>query len=180
VRSVEAGDTVDGHAIRIEPAIEVGNIFKLGTRYSEPLGATFLDEDGKERPLVMGSYGIGPGRILAAVVEQRSGGDAMIWPRSIAPYDAEVVSLDAGDTEILFRAEEAAVMLEGAGLSVLLDDRDQRAGEKFADADLFGSPVRVIVGRKTLEDGSVDVKERSTGEEARLASLELEKWVVAR
>ena len=182
IRQPKEGDTcpICGGGLRFQTAIEVGHIFKLDTRFSESLGATYLDEDGKERPFVMGSYGIGPGRILAAVVEQRSDGSSMVWPRSIAPYDAEVVSLDAGEPEILYRAEEAAVALEAAGLSVLLDDRDQRAGEKFADADLFGSPVRVIVGRKTLDDGSVDVKERSTGEEARLASLELEKWVVAR
>jgi prolyl-tRNA synthetase len=182
IRQPKEGDAcpVCGGRLGFQTAIEVGHIFKLDTRFSEPLGATFVDEDGKERPFVMGSYGIGPGRILAAVVEQRSNGDSMVWPRSIAPYDAEVVSLDAGDPEILARAEEAAVALEAAGLSVLLDDRDQRAGEKFADADLFGAPVRVIVGKKTLEDGSVDVKERATGQEARLAGSELEKWVVAR
>jgi prolyl-tRNA synthetase len=182
IRQPKEGDVcpVCGGRLGFQTAIEVGHIFKLDTRFSDALDATYLDEQGQERPFVMGSYGIGPGRILAAVVEQRSNGDSMVWPRSIAPYDAEVVSLDAGDAEILARAEEAATALEGAGLSVLLDDRDQRAGEKFADADLFGAPVRVIVGKKTLEDGSVDVKERATGEEARLAGLELEKWVVAR
>ncbi len=182
IRQPKEGDACPlcGGNLHFQTAIEVGHIFKLDTRFSEPLEATYLDEDGKERPLVMGSYGIGPGRILAAVVEQRSRGDAMVWPRSIAPYEAEVVSLDAGDPEILYRAEEAAVALEAAGLSVLLDDRDQRAGEKFADADLFGAPVRVIVGKKTLSDGFVDVRDRATGEEVRLASLELEKWVVAR
>jgi prolyl-tRNA synthetase len=182
LRQAKEGDScpICGGKLTFQPAIEVGHIFKLDTRFSEPLGATFLDADGKERPLVMGSYGIGPGRIVAAVVEQRSDGDAIVWPRAIAPYEAEVVSLDAGDTEILYRAEEAAVALEAAGLSVLLDDRDQRAGEKFADGDLFGAPVRVIVGKKTLSDGFVDAQDRATGEEGRLASLELEKWVVAR
>jgi prolyl-tRNA synthetase len=182
IRQPKEGDVcpVCGGRLGFQTAIEVGHIFKLDTRFSDALHATYLDEQGQERPLVMGSYGIGPGRILAAVVEQRSNGDSMVWPQSIAPYDAEVVSLDAGDAEILSRADEAATALEAAGLSVLLDDRDQRAGEKFADADLFGAPVRVIVGKKTLEDGSVDVKERATGEEARLAGLELEKWVVAR
>jgi prolyl-tRNA synthetase len=169
-----------GGALRFQTAIEVGHIFKLGTYYSVPLEATVLDESGATRPVVMGSYGIGPGRIMAAVVEQGAEESSLIWPRELAPYEIEVVSLDAGDEEIVRIARQAAEELAGAGRKVLLDDRDQRHGEKFADADLFGAPIRVVVGKKTLEDGAVDAKDRASGDETRIASLELAKWVVAR
>ena len=154
-----------GGGLRFETAIEVGHIFKLETRFSVPLRAYFLDEDGKERPIAMGSYGIGPGRIMAAAVEQNYD-DAGIaaWPRSIAPYDTHVVAL-AGLEE---QAAAVEALLEAASRSVLLDDRDLRAGEKFADADLIGCPVRITVGKKTLEDGAVDVRDRATGEERRV------------
>ena len=122
-----------------------------------PLGATFLDEDGTERPIVMGSYGIGPGRIMAAAVEQRHDEHGIAWPRSLAPYDVEVVAIGAAGAEAIEIAERAAEALDAAGLEVLLDDRDLRPGEKFADADLIGCPVRVTVGKKTLEDGEADV-----------------------
>ena len=160
-----------GGALRFETAIEVGHIFKLGTRYSEPLGATFLDEDGREKPFVMGSYGIGPARVMATAVEQFHDEDGIVWPRSIAPYDAHVVALPGGE-EVALQAAEA---LSAAGRDVLLDDRDQRAGEKFADADLIGCPVRVTAGRKSLEDGKVDVRERASGAEKRLDVAELGK-----
>jgi prolyl-tRNA synthetase len=158
-----------GGALRFEIAIEVGHIFKLGTRYSVPLEATFLDEDGRQRPLVMGSYGIGPGRIMAAAVEQRHDEHGIRWPAAIAPYHVHVVALPGVDEQ----AEEAARVLSEAGLEVLLDDRDQRAGEKFADADLIGLPLRVTVGRRTLEDGMVDLRERDSGEERRVSIAEL-------
>jgi prolyl-tRNA synthetase len=154
-----------GGALRFQTAIEVGHIFKFGTRYSEPLGATFLDVDGKEKPLVGGSYGIGPGRVMAAVVEQKHDDDGIIWPESIAPYDVHVIVLAGLDEQGL----EAARAYEERGLTVLLDDRDQRPGEKFADADLIGIPLRVTVGKKTLEDGAVDERVRATGEERRVA-----------
>jgi prolyl-tRNA synthetase len=160
-----------GGALRFETAIEVGHIFKLGTRYSEPLGATFLDEDGREKPVVMGSYGIGPARIMAAAVEQFHDEHGIVWPRSIAPYDAYVVALP-GAEEIAARAAE---QLSASGLDVILDDRDQRAGEKFADADLIGCPIRVTVGRKSLEDGRVDVRDRASGDERRLDVADLGK-----
>src|SRR5262249_13092445 len=147
-----------GGALRFQTAIEVGHIFKLGTRYSEPLGATFLDEDGQEKPVVMGSYGIGPGRIMAAAVEQSDDENGIVWPAALAPYDVHVVALPGAD-EIALRAAEA---YSAAGLDVLLDDRDARAGEKFADADLIGCPVRVTAGKKSLEDGKVDVRNRTT------------------
>lgn len=166
VRVVEAGDACVkcGGALGIELAIEVGNIFKLGTTYSEALGAAYLDESGQEHPIVMGSYGIGPARTIAAVVEQHHDEQGISWPRSVAPFDVHVVALPGAEEQ----AERAQVLLEEAGHSVLLDDRDLRAGEKFADADLIGLPVRVTVGKKTLEDGAVDVRSRESGEEVRV------------
>ncbi|HKI93507.1 MAG TPA: proline--tRNA ligase [Gaiellaceae bacterium] len=158
-----------GGSLRFQTAIELGHIFKLGTRYSEALDATFLDEDGRERPLVMGSYGIGLARTLAAVVEQHHDENGIVWPAAIAPYDIHVVSLPGAD-EIAAQAAEA---LSAAGHDVLLDDRDLRAGEKFADADLIGCPVRVTAGRKSLEDGKVDVRDRASGDEKRLNVADL-------
>jgi prolyl-tRNA synthetase len=154
-----------GGALRFQTAIEVGHIFKFGTRYSEPLGATFLDEDGREKPLVGGSYGIGPARMMAAAVEQGHDENGIVWPAALAPYDAHVVVL-AGASEI---GGQAAEVLSAAGLDVLLDDRDQRPGEKFADADLIGIPMRITAGKKSLEDGMVDVRDRATGEERRVS-----------
>jgi prolyl-tRNA synthetase len=171
LRQTQEGDTCPtcGGALLFQTAIEVGHIFKLETFYSEPLGATFLDEDGTERPLVMGSYGIGPGRIMAAAVEQCHDEHGIVWPGSIAPYDVHVVTLPGLEE----KGEEVAGALEETGRSVLLDDRDLRAGEKFADADLIGCPVRITVGKKTLEDDSVDVRDRKTGEERRVAAAEI-------
>ena len=171
IREVREGDTCPncGGALRLQTAIEVGHIFKLGTYYSEPLDATFLDEDGQEKHVVMGSYGIGPARTMAAVVEQRHDEHGIQWPGSIAPYDVHLVALPGLEE----RAAEVAEKLDAAGDAVLLDDRDQRAGEKFADADLIGLPVRVTVGKKTLEDGAVDVRSRAAGDERRIAIEDL-------
>jgi prolyl-tRNA synthetase len=172
IREAREGDTCPscGAALRFQTAIEVGHIFKFGTRYSEPLGAMFLDEDGRERPLVGGSYGIGPGRIIAAVIEQRHDEHGIAgWPPAIATYDVYVVALPGLEEQ----AEAVADALETSGRAVLLDDRDLRAGEKFADADLIGCPVRVTVGKKTLEDGMVDVRDRATGEERRVPAQEV-------
>ncbi len=146
-----------GGRLRFQTAIEIGHIFKLGTFYSMPLEATFLDESGSERPLVMGSYGIGPGRIMAAAVEQRHDEHGIAWPRALAPYEVEIVAIGAAGPEVTAIAERLGEDLEAAGISVLLDDRDLRPGEKFADADLLGCPLRVTVGKKTLEDGRADV-----------------------
>ena len=157
-----------GGSLRFQVAIEVGHIFKLGTRYSVPFGATFVDEDGNERPLVMGCYGIGPGRIIAAAVEQGSDESGIAWPRPLAPFDLEIVAIGAPGSETLALAERVAGDLEAAGYSVLLDDRDRRAGEKFADADLIGCPVRLTVGKKMLEDGRVDVLVRRGRAEERV------------
>jgi prolyl-tRNA synthetase len=171
IREVREGDRCPncGGALRLQVALEVGHIFKLGTRFPKALGATFVDEDGQERPIVMGSYGIGPGRVMAAIVEQHHDELGIQWPASVAPYDVHLVALP-GAEEI---AERAAERLDAAGKAVLLDDRDARAGEKFADADLIGIPMRVTAGRKSLEDGAVDVRDRATGEERRVAVEEL-------
>jgi prolyl-tRNA synthetase len=166
IREPVEGDSCPrcGGLLRFQTAIEVGHIFKFGARYSEPLDATFLDEDGTEKPILGGSYGIGPGRVMAAAVEQHHDEDGIVWPAGLAPYDAHVVALP-GAEEIALRAAEE---LSASGLDVLLDDRDLRAGEKFADADLIGCPMRVTAGRKSLEDGMVDVRDRATGAESRL------------
>jgi prolyl-tRNA synthetase len=166
LRQAREGDVcpVDGGRLQFQTAIEVGHIFKLGTFYSVSFGATFLDEDGLEQPLIMGSYGIGLGRTMAAVVEQHNDEHGIAWPETIAPYEVHVVALP-GAEEI---AERVAAAIDARGRSVLLDDRDQRAGEKFADADLIGCPVRVTAGKKSLEDGAVDIRDRATGEERRV------------
>jgi prolyl-tRNA synthetase len=160
VRSVEAGDTVNGHPIRIEPAIEAGNIFKLGTRYSEPLGATYLDENGREQFIVMGSYGIGPARITAAAIEQYADEQGISWPRAIAPWDVEIVAIGKAGTPEREAAEKLYEELEQAGLKVLLDDRDAGPGEKFADAELLGVPLRLTVGKRALESGRAEAQAR--------------------
>ena len=171
LRQSQEGDTCPncGGKLHFQVAIEVGHIFKLDTKYSEPLEARFLDEDGTEKTLVMGSYGIGLGRVMAAAIEQHHDELGIVWPAAIAPYDAHVVSLPGGE-EV---AERAAERLAATGLDVLLDDRDARAGEKFADADLIGIPTRVTAGRKSLDDGAVDVRDRATGNERRVPVEEL-------
>jgi prolyl-tRNA synthetase len=161
IATVEAGDTCPrGGAIHIEPAIEVGNIFKLGTRYSEPLGATYLDEDGREHPIVMGSYGIGPARIVAAAVEQYADEHGISWPRAVAPFEVQLVGLGKPATEEHQLAERLYGELLEAGIDVLYDDRDMRPGEKFAEAELLGCPLRVVAGTRSLEAGELEVQVR--------------------
>jgi prolyl-tRNA synthetase len=167
---------VCGGALRFQTAIEVGHIFKFNDRYSTPLGATFLDEDGTEKPLIGGSYGVGPARVMAAAVEQGHDENGIVWPASIAPYDVHVLSLDGGSEEVRAQAAEVASALDEAGFEVLLDDRDERPGEKFADADLMGSPLRVIVGKKTLDDRAVDVRRRDGSSEGRVPVEDVLKW----
>jgi prolyl-tRNA synthetase len=178
IREAKEGDTCPncGGALRFETAIEVGHIFKFDDRYSTPLGATFLDEDGTEKSLIGGSYGVGPARVMAAAVEQSHDENGIVWPASIAPYDVHVLALHGGAEEVLAEAEKAAAELDDAGLEVLLDDRDERPGEKFADADLIGCPVRVIVGKKSLDDGAVDVRTRDSSAEERVPAADVLKW----
>jgi prolyl-tRNA synthetase len=169
VRTVEAGDTAPGGGtIEIETAIEVGNIFKLGTRYSEPLGATYLDENGAEHPIVMGSYGIGPARIVAASIEQRADESGIVWPRALAPWDVHLVSLaKAGEPE-REAADKLYEELRAAGADVLYDDRDAGPGEKLTDAELLGCPLRIVAGRRGLAEGVVEASERGSGAEHKL------------
>jgi prolyl-tRNA synthetase len=166
VRAVEAGDTAPGGGtIEIEPAIEIGNIFKLGTRYSEPLGATFLDEDGAERPIVMGSYGIGPARIVAAAIEQGADERGIVWPPSLAPWQVHLVSLaKAGEPE-REAADDLYEQLRERGTEVLYDDRDAGPGEKLTDAELLGCPLRLVAGRRGLANGVVEASLRAGGEQ---------------
>jgi len=166
VRNVEAGDTAPGGGmIEIEPAIEVGNIFKLGTRYSEPLGATYLDESGTERPIVMGSYGIGPARIVAAAIEQGADDRGIVWPRPLAPWQVQLVSLAKAGEEERGAADRLYAELVEAGIETLYDDRDAGTGEKLTDAELIGCPLRVVVGRRGLAEGVVEAGERASGAE---------------
>jgi prolyl-tRNA synthetase len=173
VRSVEAGDTAPGGGpIEIEPAIEIGNIFKLGSRYSEPLGASYLDENGVERPIAMGSYGIGPARIVAAAIEQGADERGIVWPAGLAPWQVQLVSLaKAGEAE-REPADELYEALREAGVEVLYDDRDAGPGEKLTDAELLGCPLRVVVGRRGLAKGVVEASERADGAEHELPVAE--------
>ncbi|MFN2617349.1 MAG: proline--tRNA ligase [Thermoleophilaceae bacterium] len=172
VRAVEAGDSCpNGGTIRIEPAIEVGNIFKLGTRYSEPLGATYLDEQGTEQLVWMGSYGIGPARILAAGIEQYADEQGISWPRSLAPFDVHLVSLGKEGEPAAETADRLYAELGEAGLEVVYDDREASAGEKFAEAELLGCPLRLTIGRKSVEAGEVEAQVRR-GREKRSLPLD--------
>jgi prolyl-tRNA synthetase len=168
IRTVEAGDLApSGDPIQIERAIEIGNIFKLGTRYSEPLGATYLDPDGKERPIVMGSYGIGPARIVAAAIEQNADEKGIVWPPALAPWKVHLVSLGK-DEETAAAADKLFDELGEAGIDAVYDDREAGAGEKLTDAELLGCPIRIVVGKRALAEGEVEAQERGTGEDHRL------------
>ena len=152
--------------------IEVGNIFQLGTKYSEPMGATFLDVDGKEQPIVMGSYGIGLARVAAAVIEQHHDGNGICWPPSIAPFDVHLVLVRASDEVQAALAEQLYAELAAAGFDVLFDDRDMSPGIKFKDADLLGCPAQVVVGKRAPE-GLVELKDRASGERRDVPVAEL-------
>jgi prolyl-tRNA synthetase len=152
--------TLDGQELTIEPAIEIGNIFKLGTRYSEPLGARYLDEHGSELPIWMGSYGIGPARVVAAAVEQFADERGISWPRALAPFAVHLVGIGRQGTPERGAAEQLYATLSEGGVDVLYDDRDAGPGEKFADAELLGAPLRLTVGPRSLESGEIEVQFR--------------------
>ena len=165
LRSPEVSKVGDGYELRgeplsVQPAIEVGNIFMLGTRYSEPLGASYLDESGQERPVWMGSYGIGPARIVAAAVEQFADERGISWPKALAPFDLHLVAVGAAGTPERDAAERLYESLSASELEILYDDRDAGPGEKFADAELLGCPLRLTVGRRSLESGAAEVQVR--------------------
>ncbi|GAB4390817.1 MAG: proline--tRNA ligase [Thermodesulfovibrionales bacterium] len=162
-----------GAPLAVERCIEIGNIFKLGTKYSAPLKAFFSDEAGAERPIIMGSYGIGPARIAAAAIEQNHDADGMIWPAAIAPFDVELIPLNMQDENTLRVAGELYEKLRARGLEVLMDDRDERAGVKFKDADLIGIPRQVVIGERNLKEGLVEIKDRRTRETVKASPAEV-------
>jgi prolyl-tRNA synthetase len=163
VHDVRDGDLCPkcGGTLRARRGIEVGNIFKLGTYYSEKMGATYLAEDGSRKHFVMGSYGIGIGRTLQAIVEQSHDDRGIVWPISVAPFEAHVIALPGNDAVIAAEAERLVAALEERGVEVLYDDREESAGVKFADADLIGIPFRVTVSARGMKAGTVEVKPRS-------------------
>jgi prolyl-tRNA synthetase len=181
IHVAKEGDTCAkcGAEIMLEKAIEIGNIFQLGTKYSQPLKAVFLDENGMEKSIIMGSYGIGPARIAAAAVEQNNDKDGIIWPHSIAPFDVEIIPLDMGDKEIQETAEMIYSNLSGEGLEILMDDREERPGIKFKDADLIGIPYQIIIGKKGLKEGIVELKSRKTKQAERIAPADVVKKIRA-
>ena len=168
IRNAVEGDTYNGKKLLFKRGIEVGQVFKLGTKYSVKLGAKFLDSDGKEKPCIMGCYGIGINRIVASAIEVGNDDKGIIWPISIAPF--EVIIVPAGNTdEITAAAEKVYNELAAAGVEVLLDDRDARGGVKFNDADLLGIPVRITIGKKSLANGNVEIKLRSEADFEKVA-----------
>lgn len=164
IHTAKEGDSCSkcGSKIRIERCIEIGNIFKLGTKYSIPLKAFYLDSNGIERPLIMGSYGIGPARIAAAAIEQNHDDDGIIWPRSIAPFDIEILPLNMKDSKTIEVSEHLYNSMKDRKIDVLIDDRDERAGVKFKDADLIGIPTHIILGERNLKEGLIEIKDRRT------------------
>jgi len=179
IRKVKEEDTCIkcGGPLRIEKAIEIGNIFKLGVKYTVPLNAFFLDKDGKEKPIIMGSYGIGPARVAAAAIEQNHDKDGIIWPKSIAPFDIEIIPLNISDKKTVSIAEELYEKVSeiynsfaDRHMEVLLDDRDERPGVKFKDADLIGIPIQVIIGEKGIKNNKIEIKKRRT-KESKMVSI---------
>jgi prolyl-tRNA synthetase len=155
---------VCGRPLRVSRGVEVGNIFKLGTRYTDAMGATFLDRDGNQRAVIMGSYGIGSGRLLACVAEAHHDADGLIWPISVAPYHVHLVLLPDASGQAKGAAEALYAQLRAAGVEVLFDDRDERPGVKFKDADLIGLPLRVTVSERSLKQGGAELKRRTAAE----------------
>jgi prolyl-tRNA synthetase len=176
LRNAVAGDPCPecGKPLEIKRGIEVGHIFKLGTKYSEALRATFLDENGKERIIVMGCYGIGVSRVVAACIEQNFDNDGIKFPPQLAPFDVQLVCLDPKDAEVAGKCDMIEAFLEGMGLECLYDDREERPGVKFKDADLIGLPVQITVGGKGLKNGVIEVKNRRTGEKSTLPADQFE------
>ena len=170
LRSIAEGDVCPrcGKPVAFAKGIEVGHVFKLGTKYSTALNAIYLDENGKEQTIIMGCYGIGVSRVVAACIEQNNDGDGIAFPPPLAPFDLELLNLDPKNADTAATADELYDLLTGMGLDVLLDDREERPGVKFKDADLVGLPMQVVVGGKGLARGIVEVKNRKTGEKGEL------------
>jgi prolyl-tRNA synthetase len=170
LRLAKAGDACPrcGAALELWRGIEVGHVFKLGTKYSAALGATVLDDQGQERDLFMGCYGIGVGRTVAAAIEQNHDRNGIVFPLPIAPFQVLITVVNPREEEVLAAANDLYRQLEAAGIEVLLDDRDERPGSKFKDADLIGIPLRVTVGSRGLAEGAVELQERATGQRTML------------
>ncbi|MBN1553205.1 MAG: proline--tRNA ligase [Phycisphaerae bacterium] len=177
IRNAVEGDTHDGKALTFSRGIEVGHVFKLGTKYSEKLDAKFLDEQGRRQPCIMGCYGIGINRILASAIEADNDENGLILPVSIAPFEVEVIPLNNDKDEVRDAADSIYNELRAGGADVLLDDRDARPGVKFKDADLIGIPVRVVVGERGLKDGLVEIKRRTDEKPANVPLAEAVKTV---
>ena len=175
LRMVREGDPCPrcGGTLRFSRGIEVGHVFRLGTKYSEAMRAVYLDEGGKERVAVMGCYGIGVGRTAAAAIEQNHDDDGIVWPISIAPFEVGVIPVNVKQADVMAAAERVAADLDGRGVEVFLDDREERPGIKFKDADLTGIPVRIILGEKNVAAGFGEIRDRKTGETLRIALAEL-------
>jgi len=166
-----------GKPVHFARGIEVGHVFKLGTKYSKAMKATFLDRDGKEKFMVMGCYGIGVGRTVAAAIEQHNDAHGILWPMSVAPFHVIIVPVNVNDKNIAKAGEELYWELTKAGIEVLLDDRDERAGVKFNDADLIGIPVRVTIGPKSLADGNMEIRMRKTGQTQTIPVKEAKSFI---
>jgi prolyl-tRNA synthetase len=181
LRVVREGDPCPrcGGALRFSRGIEVGHVFRLGTKYSEAMRAVYLDEGGKERVAVMGCYGIGVGRTAAAAIEQNHDGDGIIWPISIAPFEVVVIPVNMKQTDVVAAAERVAADLDARGVEVFFDDREERPGIKFKDADLTGIPVRITLGEKNVTAGFGEIRDRKTGETLRIPLAELANEAVA-
>ncbi|HEX04667.1 MAG TPA: proline--tRNA ligase [Bacteroidetes bacterium] len=185
LRMVREGepDPIGGRPLKIVRAIELGHIFKLGTKYSKPMGATVLNENGKDVPIIMGSYGIGVGRLIAAALEAHSDDSGCVWPMTLAPYHVAVITLKSKDENVAIEGERLYKMMQEKGLDVALDDRNLRPGFKFKDADLLGYPFQVVVSERNLAEGKLEIKRRRTGEQEVLAFDEaltqLDEWIAA-
>jgi len=181
VRTVVDGDlspTGSGSPIRLKKAIEIGHVFKLGTKYSDAMEAKFLDSDGKPKSLIMGCYGIGLNRIMAAAIESHHDENGIIWPTTIAPFEVLIVALDPREKDVMDTAQRLHDDLVAAGVDVLFDDRDERAGFKFKDADLIGIPLRITVGRKSLAEGVVELKRRDSADVEKLSPADATKRAI--
>jgi prolyl-tRNA synthetase len=175
IRAAQKGDLCPNcpGELNFVRCIEIGNIFKLGTKYSDPLKAYFLDESGKEKPIIMGSYGIGPARVAASAIEQSHDKNGIIWPLSIAPFQVLILPVNLKEIATREMAESLYAELSQEGIEVLLDDREESPGAKFKDADLIGIPVRITIGPRALREGVVEIRHRKTGEEFRLPRQEV-------
>ena len=180
--TVLAGDPCPhcGKPLSTARGIEVSQVFQLGTKYSEAMGATFMDEDGKEKPLIMGCYGVGVSRTLAAIVEQHNDENGIIWPVSVAPYEVSVIPLDPKKEDCAKATDRLVQELLDAGLDVVVDDRDERPGFKFADNDLMGFPYQIVIGKRGLKNGTFELKDRATGEREDISIDEAAAIVAAR